>query len=335
MISLLVVNYRAAALAAGAIRSARASTSQPLQVVVVDNSCEASEAESLRDCADALIVADTNRGYAGGINLGRRACEGGSIIVSNPDVAFAPGAIDALVNADAAIAGPALFWDEAHEWRLPPGDLLTGTQKLDEVLASRSAAWRAERNRRRFKSRVAFWSLTQTTNVRMLSGAVMAVRARDFDDLGGFDERFALYFEETDFLRRAVERRKRIAYVPSAHCRHLFNQSARQTPELAASRYVESEVRYLEKWLGPFAARALKKLERPMHADLPPLLEHPIEIDRDDVVVEASPLATFATAAGHFPRAGRVSLPQVPEAAFVRIVERDTAKVLATYRIKP
>ena len=38
-----------------------------------------------------------------------------------------------------------------------------------------------------------------------LSGAVLAVRAADLDRAGGFDERFPLYFEETDFLRRIAE----------------------------------------------------------------------------------------------------------------------------------
>ena len=143
MISLLIVNYRSAALAVEAIRTARASTDASLQVIVVDNSCEDAEADALRDHADALIVAETNRGYAGGINLGRRACDGETIVVSNPDVTFAGGAIDRLHDAleHAAVAGPALFWDEGHRWMLPPGDLNTAPEKLDEVLASRSRAW--------------------------------------------------------------------------------------------------------------------------------------------------------------------------------------------------
>src|SRR5215212_10234803 len=244
MISLLIVNYRSAALAAAAIRSARAASREPLQVIVVDNSCDAAEAEALRGIGDKLVVADTNRGYAGDM-----------IIVANPDVIFAPESIDRLVaplDGRTAVTGPALFWDDAHEWFLPPGDVHTAWEKLDEVLASRSRAWLAFRDRRRFRGRVRFWRLTQPTPVRTLSGAVMAIRAEDLDDVGGFDERFALYFEETDFLRRIAERRKRIVYVPEAKCRHLYNQSAAGE---AGDRYAQSELRYLEKWNGPAFAR--------------------------------------------------------------------------------
>lgn len=342
MISLLVVNYRSAALAAEAVRTARASTSEPLQVVVVDNSCDAAEADALRGCADTLIVSEMNRGYAGGINLGRPACEGETIIVSNPDVTFASGAIELLHDAlrDAAVAGPALFWDEGHRWMLPPGDLNTAPEKLDEALASRSRAWREQRDRRRFRKRVAFWSQQRTTETRMLSGAVMAIRAADFDHAEGFDERFPLYFEESDFLRRIAALRRRIVYVPAARCRHLFNQSAMQVAGEAAARYAQSELRYLEKWNGPFVARALKRMERPApHVDAEPM-RLPLRIERNDVVIEASPLATFATAAGHFPAGPEIEIPADILSArsgdlYLRVVVRDTGAVLGTYKITP
>lgn len=339
MISLLVVNYRSAALAAEAIRTARASTSQPLQVVVVDNSCDAAEAQALRGHADQLLVSDTNRGYAGGINLGRPACHGKTLIVSNPDVTFALGAIDHLHEAlrDASVAGPAFFWDADHQWMLPPGDLNTAPEKLDEVLASRSPAWAEQRDRRRFHKRVAFWSQQRTSRTRMLSGAVMAIRAADFD-VEGFDERFALYFEESDFLRRIAQLRKRIVHVPAARCRHLFNQSAAQVASEAAARYAQSEMRYLEKWNGPFLARLLKKIERPLPSFDAQPLTLPLLIERDDVVIEVSPLASFATAAGHFPRSREIDIPReilgsMRGELYLRVVVRETGDILGTYKI--
>ena len=169
------------------------------------------------------------------------------------------------------------------------------------MLASRSEKWREQRDERRFRKRVAFWSLTETTRVRMLSGAVMAVRAADFDLLGGFDERFPLYFEETDFLRRVSEHRKRIAYVPAAKVRHVYNQSASHDSGAAAARYAESEWKYLEKWCGPWLARALKRAERGGQAILPVrVLEDRQDCLSSTCVTEASPLRDFETAAGFF-----------------------------------
>jgi N-acetylglucosaminyl-diphospho-decaprenol L-rhamnosyltransferase len=285
-VSLLVINYRSSALAVDAIATARAASSRPLQVIVVDNSVDGSEADALRHVADVVIASPRNLGYAAGINAGRCSCDGDVIVVSNPDVRFGEQSIDRLLDANVAVAGPALFWDDAHRWMLPPAELHTRHEVIDRVFASHSRAWARRRERRRFRERVAFWSLDQTTRLRALSGAVMAIRASAFDAAGGFDEGFPLYFEENDFLRRV---KGDVVYVPSARCRHLYNQSAAGSVE-AASLYARSELRYLRKWGGAFAKRFEGRL-----APFPPEGGQ-----SDDVVLEASPLASFETAAGHF-----------------------------------
>ena len=54
--SLIVVNYHSSSLAIDAIRTARAATRNPLQVIVVDNSVASNEADALRPHADILIA---------------------------------------------------------------------------------------------------------------------------------------------------------------------------------------------------------------------------------------------------------------------------------------
>lgn len=340
MISLLVVNYRSASLAVAAIESARASTSQSLQVVVVENSCDEREAAALKEHCDVLVVSAANRGYAGAINDGRRRCDGEVLLVSNPDVTYGGGAIDALVgalDAKTVVAGPALYWDRAFEWILPPSDLHTGLEKLDEAAASRSNTWWRARDRRRIRQRIAFWSLTRPAFVPAVSGAVMAIRSDAFDRLGGFDERFRLYFEENDFLRRVTQQRRHVIYVPGARCQHLYNQSASQDTAGSAVAYLESEAKYLAKWNGPLAARALKRLERRPAERPAQKLEGPIQTSADEFV-EVSPDSSFETSGAHFPlRAGAVEMPAAAWEAFrgsrlhLRVIDRSTARVRATY----
>jgi hypothetical protein len=150
----------------------------------------------------------------------------------------------------------------------------------------------------------------------------------------GFDERFPLYFEEIDFLRRL---RGKIVYLPAARCRHIYNQSAAGSSD-AAVLYARSELEYLAKWNGRRFARYVKQLERPLHAGgAQPLEGNTMVIDRPDVVVEASPLPSFETAAGHFATAAQVSIP--PEVLdsyrskvlYLRLIDRHSAAILATY----
>ena len=331
--SLLVINYRSASLAIDAIRTARAASSQPLQAVVVDNSVDASEVETLRPAADVVIAAPRNLGYAGGINAGRRACDGDVVIVSNPDVRFGAGSVDRLVEVDAAVAGPALFWDDGYKWMLPPAELHTAREVFDRALASRSRTWERGRDRRRFRARVAFWSLSQPERVSALSGAVMAIRADAFDDAAGFDERFPLYFEENDFLRRV---RGDIVYVPAARCRHLYNQSAGGSPE-AAALYALSEGQYLHKWGGLFAKRFEQRRSDSLVRPLAQRRTGESGLREGGVVIEASPLASFETAAGYFATETSADLPDDiwrayrGDVLYLRAVERGSGRVLESW----
>lgn len=329
--SLLVVNYRSAKLALDAIGTAQAAYAGPLQVVVVDNSVDPAEAELLRGVGK-VIATDRNLGYSGAINAGRKWCDGETLLVCNPDVRFAPASIDRLIATGAAVAGPALFWDEGLQWMLPSAELDNRSQLLDRVLASRFSGWARTRDRRRTRARTRFWSLTATSPVPALSGAVMAIRAAAFDAAGGFDERYPLYFEEHDFLRRVSGE---IVYVPDARVRHLYNQSARGSPE-AASFYAVSEARYLRRWSGR-AGMMLKRLERPMSARLEfaPFPVEGIELPEGDLVVEASPLPTFETAAGCFPHSRKLLIPEDiwacyrGEVLYVRIVDKRSGATIA------
>jgi N-acetylglucosaminyl-diphospho-decaprenol L-rhamnosyltransferase len=339
--SLVLVNYRSAALALEAIRTARAATRNPLQVIVVDNSVDSNEAAVLRAHVNILLVAETNLGYGAAVNRARAKCDGEVLLVCNPDVKFDAGSIDVLIEADADVAGPALFWDDAFQWFLPPSDLHSSAEAIDAAIASHSVRWRRSRDRQRIRRRMAFWTLVDTTPVAAVSGAVMAIRRSAFDRAGGFDERFHLYFEEIDFQRRMPA--GSVVYVPKARCRHLYNQSAGRSPD-AAAKYARSEMEYLEKWSGRLFAKWVKSFEREATPPATLRLTDDIQVDRPGALIEASPLVSFDTAAGHFPRESRVAIPPEVwrayqgEALYLRIVDRDSARVIATYvktRITP
>ena len=341
MISLVVINYRSAGLAVEAIRSARAASTSQLRVVVVDNSVDPGEASALRPHCDVLLAPEKNLGYAGGINAGRAECRGEIMIVSNPDVVFGERSIDILARAfddtRVAVAGPSLYWDDRFTWMLPPSDLPSLSLKLGEIAASRSAAWARNRDRRRIARRIRFWSLSETTDVATISGAVMAIRIAAFDRVSGFDERFPLYFEETDFLRRIARDDQRVVYVPQARCRHMYNQSAGSDSHNASRAYAESEMLYLSKWYGRSLARLLKRSERPRHAREPRQLAGPIPIPATNTLVEASPLLSFETAAGYFATTPAVDLPAevwssyLAPVLYLRTIDPGTRDVIATY----
>ena len=331
-LSLIVVSYRSASLAIEAIRSARAAAAAPLQVIAVDNSVDAKEAEALRPHADVLIASERNLGYGAAVNRARAKADGEILIVSNADVVYGAGSIDQLADADGEMCGPALFWDSAHTWFLPPSDLHTAGETIDAALASRWKRWERSRDSHRIRKRIAFWSLTQPVSVQAISGCIMAIHTSAFDRLSGFDERFHLYFEETDFQRRL---RSGIVYVPAARCRHIYNQSA-GVSDFAAAEFAKAEMNYLSKWGGRWA----KSFERPRVPMTFQTLDGDIAIERSGLMVEASPVPSFETAAGCFPTSSTVALTADIRDAyrggelFLRVIDTATARVLRGYRTR-
>lgn len=346
--SLLIVNYRSAALTADAIESAVKTSTAPLQVVVVDNSCDPEETERLAGLpVDELIVAGSNGGYAGGINLGIERCRGEYVLISNPDVQFRPEAIDRLiatVRAGAAMAGPKFVWDDEGKWILPPASAPTLVDKLSEIAGHYSSRHARKRSDDLLKERIRFWMLQETSVTSAISGAVMCMRTVDVRRFGGFDESFRLYFEEIDFMRRLQRSGRRIEYVPEAECRHLYNQSAGLLDHSPA-RYHASELRYFEKWSGMMAVRIMGLAGRgpaePFEGEpIPEGNVISLELPPEEVVVEASPLPSFDSAAGYFPTASMIVMPSEilssyrHENLYLRVVRRDTRETVNSWVLR-
>ncbi|HEY5610318.1 MAG TPA: glycosyltransferase family 2 protein [Thermoanaerobaculia bacterium] len=343
--SLLIINYRSASLTRDAIRTARAASQDPLQVVVVDNSCDPAESEALRGVdAEQVVIADRNLGYAGGINRGAAKCQGDALIVANPDVLFRPRSIDLLVAAltpHVAMSGPAFTWDDADRWFLPPAEMMTAATKLSEILGAHFATFRRMRDRARTRERIRFWSNPSPRDVPALSGAVMCFPRSLLDEIGPFDERFPLYFEEIDFMRRIRQSGRALLYVPAAICRHLYGQSS---GEEEASTYTLSEVEYLRKWEGDGFIRLMRWLGSGDRASLPTALlgpDDPLTLPGtpSDYLVEVSPEGRFSSAAGHFPVARSVHIPgeswKTYRAGelFARVVEKTSGAEVSAWRI--
>lgn len=314
-VTLLLVNYHSAQLTEAAIASARSATRDTLQVVVVDNSVSAEEVERLRRLrADELIISDSNLGYGAGVNSVLERCSGDVIVVSNPDVVFGPEAIDLLVEPFAcetvALTGPSFYWDEEMTWHLPPPEAMTFGEQLGRNVASRLGLVANARGRRLFEARLELWRSVSPRPARALSGAVMAFRASDLRRIR-FDERYTLYFEEVDIMRRLREAGRGISYVPRARVRHVWGQSSARNAE-AASLFELSRRRYQRKWFGAAGDAILQwtgtasepgcegeELTEP-YLSLPP---------EGDYLVEIGDSGAFVMAAGRFTRGGRLELP--------------------------
>jgi GT2 family glycosyltransferase len=96
------------------------------------------------------------------------------------------------------------------------------------------------------------------TAAAMVQGACFAFRRELIERVGYFDEqRFFLYWEETDFCRRARQAGWRVLYCPQVCCRHLGGGST-PDPETARWHFWRGLIAYYRKYQGPFPALLLR-----------------------------------------------------------------------------
>lgn len=233
--------------------------------LLVDNGSDAAGRELLAGLPVRLLEPGRNLGFAGALNLAVASSCAPLLLLMNPDVLVMPGCIGALVRclrAGAAAAGPRFYWDSERRFLLPPTEVRT---RRDEVLSwlatARGGRW-AERARRRSRAHCRrHWAAAAPMRSYDLPGSLLAVTREAWQHIGGFDEGYRLYFEETDWLMRLRQAGLEARFVPGAEAVHLVGRSA--AAEGQAGRWFEDSARrFRRRYYGEWFAQGLERAAR-------------------------------------------------------------------------
>jgi len=212
-IGVVIVNYHSAVRVRACIDSLKKHVrSVPFAIVVVDNS-EATQERDILEAHSDVICFHTGRnlGFAGGCNLGIRCCldRGCEYIqLLNPDTRVEHDFLSPLLDAmeqDRSIgaAGPKIVSDNSLK------TVWYGGAELN---------WWMGGPKQIFDNRNDALGNVQT--VPCLSGCAMLLRREAVRAIGMIDERYFLYFEDTDYCLRLSSAGWRLAYVPQAEVLH-------------------------------------------------------------------------------------------------------------------
>jgi len=222
-------------------------------VTVVDNASPDDSALVIADLPVQTIRAPRNGGFAYGCNLGTAAGAAEFVLLLNPDARIEPASLGTLVSAlraDPALGsvGPRTLGDGGRlhlTQRRFPRLRSTYAQALGLHRVAPRASWADDV----IKEPAAY---TRPATPDWLSGGCVLLRRTALDDVGGLDEGFFLYSEETDLFRRLRGGGWRARFEPQATAYHQGYASAPRettTPILARSR-----VRYACKHHGRLVA---------------------------------------------------------------------------------
>jgi GT2 family glycosyltransferase len=280
-VAVAIVTYRSADLTIDCLRSiaAERSTSDlSIRVIVVDTASK--DAPLVAGAIEAngwsswvtIAEAPRNGGFAYGNNVAfQRAYEEGPpdyLHMLNPDTLIRKGAIGALVrfleaHRDVGIAGSSFENLDGSDWPF--------AFRFPSILSELEGGLQWGLATRLFQRWVVAMQMSAVPQpVDWVPGASMMIRRAVLESIGGLDENYFLYFEETDFCFRAKKAGFLTWYVPESRVMHIAGQSTKVTerntaPKRLPAYWFESRRRYFAASYGVRYAMA---------ADVTALLAH-------------------------------------------------------------
>ena len=257
-LSVVVVNYRSWSDTAQLVRQLRRSPALrdgAAEIVVVDNhSPPHPVTRRLRRLSGVSLRRwRCNRGFARAVNEGCRLSQGEWLLLLNPDVTLEPGFLDtALARADQLAEQEPNLGIVGFRLRNPDGSLQLSAGPLPTLFGT-LARLALPRHRRKYQE----LSETQPQQVDWVTGCCLLVRRRCWEQLGGFDTDFFLYYEDVDLCARAAERGWNVTYEPSLAVTHHQPLHARTVPAHLRLITRHALLTYARKHWKPWQARML------------------------------------------------------------------------------
>lgn len=232
------------------------------EIIVTDSATiEKTEDMMREEFSDVIFIpAKDNIGFGKSINIALRRAQGEYFFIVNADILIdEKGVIEKMLaymdeHPQVGMLGPKL-WNINNTWqqscfrfyapmtivyrRTPLGKTPIGRKNLDEFLMHDIFS----------KGEVA-----DPMPVDWLMGSAMLVRKKDLEKIGGFDERYFMYFEDVDWARRFWEHGLQVVYFPHVTMYHHHFQSSKKNSlwRSAFNKYarihIQSAIKYFRKF---------------------------------------------------------------------------------------
>ena len=235
-VHIVIVNWNTGMHLGVCIRSIEAAAAEDLRiraVTVVDNASHDGSIDSVESAVLPLEIVRNSRnvGFAAGCNQGAGRSDADYVLFLNPDTQLRPETLSKVVRFMESDSAAGVGICGAFVVR-PDGSPAISCSRFPTLRTFVGAMTGLDgRFPRLFPPHHLLPSETPTSRpVDQVIGAFFFVRGHLYTRLGGFDERFFVYFEDVDFSLRARQCGFGSYFLREAQVVHLENVSSNQVP---------------------------------------------------------------------------------------------------------
>jgi GT2 family glycosyltransferase len=263
-LSLVIVNWNTKDLLLELLSSIHPENSaweRQVEVLVVDNDSSDGSVKAVRETCPwvRLLPQNENLGFAGGVNRGLEVAIHPWVCLVNTDVEAKPEAFEALLeyaeaHPTAGVVGPKILNGD--------GSLQNSFRRFPSIWMQVCLSFGLHRIARHSPmvngERYSGKEFEKPASVDYVSGCLFLMRKDLIDRIGGLDEGFFMYFEETDFCQRTWKEGFEVHYAPVSTFAHHAGASAKKARKRTFLAFRRSQVRYMRLHRGFWAALMMR-----------------------------------------------------------------------------
>lgn len=247
LVSVIIVNYNGLDVIVNCLASIfDGEPNAALEVIVVDNASTDGSPEIIRQKFPQvrLFQQSQNLGFGAANNIGVKQAQGQYLFLLNSDTLLTENIFPTLIAKlehfpELGIVGPRL--------RNPDGSFQLSTA-YEIGLWGEFRTLSEVRKYRQPQNRPALAKQYGTDQwVDIVVGAAMFMERSLYEKVGGFDETFFMYFEESDLCQRVRNLGYKILYTPEVSVIHIGGHSVAQSAGEMAAEYRRSQRYYYQK----------------------------------------------------------------------------------------
>ncbi|MGJ5633808.1 glycosyltransferase family 2 protein [Nostoc sp. CALU 1950] len=246
-VSVILVNYNGKEILLDCLNSIQKFIDIPnYEIILVDNASSDGSVElvAVNYPHIRLVKQIENRGFGAGNNVGAKFATGEFLFLLNTDTVLINNILPHLIqlmqaDPQVGIIGPKLL--------NPDGSLQISVSPALGIKGEYEARQMHQAYQNISQQNLIEQKFQEIQEVDIVVGAAFFIRSSLFNDLGGFDENFFMYFEESDLCQRAQYRGYKIIYTPDVSLIHLKGYSIQKAANIMAIEYRRSQIYYYQK----------------------------------------------------------------------------------------